>query len=110
MRFQFVNRIARGHLPAMTSERPRVVNSLDDVIYRNLVATRVKLLFDNPPVGQALARFALVEASDWCESIATDGRNLFYNREFIGGLSRRELLDLMTDFSIPDPSAEPRAG
>ena len=84
MRFQFVNRIVRRHLQAITSEGPRAVNSMDDVIYRNLVATRVKLLFDNPPVGQLLARLALIEASDWCETIATDGRNLFYNRDFIG--------------------------
>lgn len=106
MRFQFVNRIARRHLQAMTSEGPRIVNSLDDVIYRNLVATLVKLLFDNPPVGQALARFALVEAPDWCETIATDGRKLFYNRDFIGGLSRRALLTLLTDFAATEPVSE----
>lgn len=80
------------------------MNSLDDLIYRNLVATRVRLLFDNPPVGQLLARFALVEVSDWCETIATDGRNLFYNRDFIVGLSRPELLTLLTDFAVADPN------
>ena len=59
--------------------------SLNDPVYRDLVAARVKLLFDSPSVGQLLARLALVDA-DWCETVATDGRNLFYNRAFIAGL------------------------
>jgi predicted metal-dependent peptidase len=32
-----------------------------------------------------------VEASKWCETIATDGKNLYYNREFIKGLTPKEL-------------------
>lgn len=105
MRFQYVNRIASGNLLPMTSERLRDVSIFDDMVYRDLVATRVKLLFDNPPVGQLLACMALIEASDWCETVATDGRSLFYNRHFIAGLSRPELLALMTDFAVAAPSA-----
>lgn len=32
------------------------------------------------------------EADDWCKSISTDGRHLFYNREYIKSLTKPELI------------------
>lgn len=63
----------------------------EDPIVKLLVKQRIKLLFDDPFFGNLATRFSLVDASSWCKSVATDGRNLYYNREFIKTLKPKEL-------------------
>lgn len=77
-----------------------------DPVFRDIVAARVKLLFEKPEIGQLLSRLVPVDASRWCETIATDGRLLFYNRDFIGGLPKRELVALLADLIVVDPKME----
>ena len=59
-----------------------------------IVRARVALLLKQPFWGTLATRLQLVDATDdesgWCKTAATDGRSLFYNREFIDKLSKDE--------------------
>jgi predicted metal-dependent peptidase len=68
------------------------MSDLSDPVYAEIVAARVKLLFEKPFFGSLAARLILVDASTWCQTIACDGRHLFYNREFIKSLTKQQLL------------------
>jgi predicted metal-dependent peptidase len=63
-------------------------------VFREIVAARVKLLFDKPFFGNLATRLNAIEVK-WCNTAATDGRNLYYNRAFIKSLSRDQLLFLI---------------
>lgn len=65
-------------------------NNLDP-IEEMLIHARVKLLFDQPFFGQLALQMDLVDASDWCNTAATDGRNFYYSREFIKSLSAPQI-------------------
>jgi predicted metal-dependent peptidase len=71
------------------------VSDLSDPVYKEIVTARVKLLFEKPFFGQLAARMIAVDASKWCKTAATDGRHFYYNREFIKGLNKAELLFLI---------------
>lgn len=51
-----------------------------------LVTARVKMLFKQPFFGNIACRLQLVEAGDWCSTAAVDGRNFYYNEEFVNKL------------------------
>jgi predicted metal-dependent peptidase len=67
---------------------------MSDPVYKDIVTARVKLLLEKPFFGNLSTRLIAVEAP-WCRTAAVDGRHLYYNREFIKGLSRPELLFLI---------------
>jgi predicted metal-dependent peptidase len=56
---------------------------INDSVVQMIVAARVAMLFRAPFFGSLATRLNLVDASKWCESVATDGKHLYYNREFI---------------------------
>ncbi|RYY05586.1 MAG: hypothetical protein EON55_25925, partial [Alphaproteobacteria bacterium] len=68
---------------------------INDPVYQLIVAARVQLLFDKPFFGNVAARLILVDATDWCATAATDGRHMYYNREFIKSLTKDELMFLV---------------
>ena len=68
---------------------------MNDPIVQKIVSARVSLLFNQPFFGNLATRLELVDASKWCKTAATDGRKLYYNREFIKNLSDDELLFLV---------------
>lgn len=70
-------------------------SNLDDPVVKEIVQARVSLLFDMPFFGNLATRLELVEATGWCPTAATDGRKLYYNREFIKQLTREELIFLI---------------
>jgi predicted metal-dependent peptidase len=70
------------------------LSDLSDPVYKEIVTARVKLLFEKPFFGQLAARMVAIEAP-WCKTAATDGRHFYYNREFIKGLNKAELLFLI---------------
>lgn len=61
----------------------------------NLTTARVGLLLKHPFFGNMATRMKLIDASDWCQTAATDGRNFFYNKEFVDKLSVRKLMFLL---------------
>jgi predicted metal-dependent peptidase len=63
----------------------------DDPVRRAIVGARIQLLLHKPFFGQMAMRLDLVDATKWCQTAATDGRRLYYNREFIKKLTPPEL-------------------
>ena len=55
-----------------------------------LVTARVGLLLRHPFFGNLATRLKLVDASDWCATLATDGRHFYYNNEFVNKLKPKE--------------------
>jgi predicted metal-dependent peptidase len=65
---------------------------LRDPIDKKLKQAKVGLLMSNPFFGTLLMHLKLVDAteSEWCPTAAVDGRNIYYNREFISTLDVEE--------------------
>lgn len=61
-----------------------------DKIVDKLITARVGLLLRHPFFGNMATRLTLVDASDWCSTLATDGRNFYYNNGFVNKLSPKE--------------------
>ncbi len=60
-------------------------------VIEKLTTARVGLLLKAPFFGNMATRMKLIDASDWCPTAATDGRNFFYNTKFIEKLSVKKL-------------------
>ena len=59
-----------------------------------LTKARVRMLLKHPFWGNLATRMKIVEASDWCSTAATDGRNFYYCTDFINKLDDDELVFL----------------
>lgn len=59
-------------------------------ILDKLVTARVGLLLRHPFFGNLATRLKLIDASDWCSTLATDGRNFYFNFGFVDKLSSKE--------------------
>ena len=59
-------------------------------ILDKLITARVGLLLRHPFFGNLATRLKLIDASDWCQTLATDGRNFYYNLEFVDKLKPKE--------------------
>ena len=59
-------------------------------ILDKLITARVGLLLRHPFFGNLATRMKLIDASDWCATLATDGRNFYYNNEFVDKLKPKE--------------------
>ena len=62
-----------------------------DPIIDKLTTARVGLLLKAPFFGNMATRMQLKDASEWCPTAATDGRNFYYNKAFINKLSVKKL-------------------
>jgi predicted metal-dependent peptidase len=65
-----------------SSEKAKIVDKL--------ITARVGLLLRHPFFGNLATRLKLVDASDWCATLATDGRNFYYNNDFVNKLKPKE--------------------
>jgi len=65
-------------------------HSLDPIIDKIIIA-RVGLLLRHPFFGNMATRLKIIDASDWCQTAATDGRALYYNREFFESLTTKNV-------------------
>jgi len=59
-------------------------------ILDKLITARVGLLLRHPFFGNLATRMKMVEASDWCQTLATDGRNFYFNLGFVNKLTPKE--------------------
>jgi len=59
-------------------------------IVEKLILARVGLLLRHPFFGNLATRMKLIDASEWCATLATDGRNFYYNCEFVDKLKPKE--------------------
>jgi len=62
-----------------------------DQTLEKLTTARVGLLLKTPFFGNMATRMKLIDASDWCPTAATNGRDFYYNREFVEKLSIKKL-------------------
>ena len=65
-------------------------HSLDPVVDKIIVA-RVGLLLRHPFFGNMATRLKVIDASEWCATAATDGRALYYNRNFFEDLTNKQV-------------------
>lgn len=59
-------------------------------ILDKLITARVGLLLRHPFFGNMATRMKMVDASDWCQTLATDGRTFYYNNGFVNKLTPKE--------------------
>jgi len=59
-------------------------------ILDKLITARVGLLLRHPFFGNLATRMKLVDASEWCATLATDGRNFYFNYGFVNKLTPKE--------------------
>lgn len=63
----------------------------DRELLDKLTTARVGLLLKHPFFGNLATRMPLIDASDWCQTAATDGRRFFYSADFVNSLDNQEL-------------------
>ena len=63
----------------------------DPAILDKLTTARVGLLLKAPFFGNMATRMQLIDASEWCPTAATNGRNFYYNVDFVKKLSVKKL-------------------
>jgi predicted metal-dependent peptidase len=64
---------------------------MSDIIQEKLITARVGLLLKAPFFGNMATRMKLIDASDWCSTAATNGKNFYYNKKFVEKLSVKKL-------------------
>jgi predicted metal-dependent peptidase len=62
-----------------------------DPIVDKIIVARIGLLLRHPFFGNMATRLKIKDASDWCNTAATDGRHLFYSRAFFEKLSPKQV-------------------
>jgi len=62
-----------------------------DPIVEKLTTSRIGLLLKQPFFGNMATRMQLIDASEWCPTAATNGRNFYYNKDFVNKLSVKKL-------------------
>ena len=60
-------------------------------IVEKLTTAREGLLLKAPFFGNMATRMQLKDASDWCPTAATNGRDFYYNKDFVSQLSVKKL-------------------
>ena len=66
------------------------MSQLDPIVDKIIVA-RVGLLLRHPFFGNMATRLQIKDATDWCPTAATDGRHLYYNRDFFENLTTKQV-------------------
>lgn len=84
-------------MTATTAEKPKKSVPVKEYsqaeknkILEKLITARVGLLLRHPFFGNLATRMKLIDASDWCATLATDGRNFYYNNSFVDKLKPKE--------------------
>jgi predicted metal-dependent peptidase len=64
---------------------------IDAQVREKIIGARIALLLKAPFFGNLATRLKVVNADDWCPTAATDGRNLYYNTEFLKKMPAKQL-------------------
>jgi len=62
-----------------------------DPIIDKIIVARVGLLLRHPFFGNMATRLKIEECTEWCPTAATDGRTIFFNRDFFQKLSVKQV-------------------
>ena len=71
-------------------EKREFTSAEKNKIVEKLVTARVGLLLRHPFFGNLATRLKIVDATDWCSTLATDGRHFYYNNDFVNKLTAKE--------------------
>ncbi|KAI9549425.1 LOW QUALITY PROTEIN: hypothetical protein GHT06_001825 [Daphnia sinensis] len=63
----------------------------DAIAREALITARISLWFKQPFFGNLGTRLKLINADEWCETAATDGKYFYYNSQFINDLKDGEV-------------------
>jgi hypothetical protein len=69
-------------------EKDSTVDSLK--VKERLTTARIALLIRQPFFGNLATRLKIIDATDWCATAATDGRNFYYNENFVNALNQKQ--------------------
>lgn len=67
----------------------------NDPVERMVLTATIHLLMDHPFIGSLVATMDFEENNDWCETAATDGRKIYWNRKFIESLTKDQIVFLI---------------
>lgn len=67
-----------------------MARNLDPVIDK-IITARVGLLLRQPFFGNLATRLIIKENNEWCKTAATDGRHIWFNREFFAKMPIKEI-------------------
>ena len=73
------------------AEKPRTDPKVDGQAREKLITARIGLLLKAPFFGNLATRMKLINADDWCPTAATDGRNFYYNSEFVDKMPLKQV-------------------
>jgi predicted metal-dependent peptidase len=62
-----------------------------DPVVDKIIVARIGLLLRHPFFGNMATRLKIQDASEWCNTAATDGRHLFYSRPFFEKLTAKQV-------------------
>mgnify|MGYP003347733321 FL=1 len=62
-------------------EKQNFTSEQKNKIVEKLITARIGLLLRHPFFGNLATRLKLVDATDWCATLATDGRYFYYNND-----------------------------
>ena len=71
-------------------EKKEFSQSEKNKILEKLTTARIGLLLRHPFFGNMATRMKLIDATHWCSTLATDGRNFYYNNDFVNKLTPKQ--------------------
>ena len=75
-----------------TNQKEAKIKEYDaEEVKKRIVQSRVRLLLNHPFFGNLATRLLIKDATDWCPTAATDGKHLYYNKDFLGAFDDAEL-------------------
>jgi predicted metal-dependent peptidase len=66
------------------------INNQNDIIDK-LAAARTQLILDKPFLGALVLRLPLKIGGQWCDSVATDAKYIYYNTDYVANLNLSQL-------------------
>ena len=81
---------ANKKLKRTLSEKKEFTIQEKNKIIEKLTTARIGLLLRHPFFGNMATRMKLIDASDWCSTLATDGRNFYYSNDFVNELTPKQ--------------------
>ncbi len=77
-------------------DRQKLITDAEDAVVAKKVSDQlsdavINLLIQKPFFGRIIASLKRVDATHWCATAATDGRTLYYNRNFFATMTRDQI-------------------
>ena len=79
----------------MYQDEYELIQALEPEARRRVQAARIALLSINPFYGTLMSSMPLIANWEWVTTMATDGKNLFFNPEFVCGMPEERKIKVM---------------